>query len=77
MSVDIAIISIQKYIPQKKMHKHTLVSLYCGEERRQKWRAVEEEEVSTSGPLRRGLLTWGIAAVLLGKHLRFLRSADN
>ena len=29
----------------------------CGEERRHKWRAVEEEEASTSGPLQRGLLT--------------------
>ena len=38
---------------------------YCGEERRHKWRAVEEEEASTSGPLQRGLLTWGIAAALL------------
>ena len=28
----------------------------CGEERRHKWRAVEEEEASTSGPLQRGLL---------------------
>ena len=37
---------------------------YCGEERRHKWRAVEEEEASTSGPLQRGLLTWGIAAAL-------------
>ena len=36
----------------------------CGEERRHKWRAVEEEEASTSGPLQRGLLTWGIAAAL-------------
>ena len=37
---------------------------WCGEERRHKWRAVEEEEASTSGPLQRGLLTWGIAAAL-------------
>ena len=46
---------------------HTQCDIFlslCGEERRHKWRAVEEEEASTSGPLQRGLLTWGIATAL-------------
>ena len=38
-------------------HRRTRAFGPCGEERRHKWRAVEEEEASTSGPLQRGLLT--------------------